>query len=150
MGYTWRMPWKETCVKNERTIMISEYIGGDFSIAEVARRRGVSRKTVYKWIERYERGTGPGLKDASRAAPPSSQCHFPAGGGGDFGMESQTAFVGRAQDSQQADRLGGLSGGKYGVRCNVLRRHGLTRQVRRRSHHPPSHGGPMPGVAGAQ
>src|SRR5665213_3906499 len=68
MGYTWRMPWKATCVKNERTIMISEYISGDFSIAEVARRRGVSRKTVYKWIERYERDLPQGLQDASRAA----------------------------------------------------------------------------------
>ena len=62
------MPWKETCVKNERTMMISEYLSGDFSIAEVARRRGVSRKTVYKWIERYDQGSAQGLQDASRAA----------------------------------------------------------------------------------
>ena len=61
------MPWKETYVMDERTIMISEYLSGDYSISQLARRRGVSRKTVYKWIERYERQSVGGLADLSRA-----------------------------------------------------------------------------------
>jgi len=67
MGYSGRMPWKETCVINERTIMLSEYLSGDYSIAELARRRGISRKTAHKWIGRYGADPGGGLADRSRA-----------------------------------------------------------------------------------
>ena len=53
---------------NERTIMIGEHLSGEYSIAELARRRGVSRKTAYKWIERYEKAGVEGLEERSRAA----------------------------------------------------------------------------------
>ncbi len=52
---------------NERSIMMGEYLSGDYSIAELARRRGVSRKTAYKWIERYVEDPEHGLSDRSRA-----------------------------------------------------------------------------------
>jgi len=68
MGYSWRMPWKETCVMDERTMLISEFLSQEFSLSEMARRRGISRKTAYKWIERYRRWGPEGLKDLSRAA----------------------------------------------------------------------------------
>ena len=55
-----------TDVMKERLMMISEYNTGDFSVSELARRRGVSRKTVHKWIERYERKDVDGLWDQSR------------------------------------------------------------------------------------
>jgi transposase InsO family protein len=61
------MPWKATCVINERTMMISEYLSGDYTIAELARRRGVSRKTAHKWIGRYRQEPQSGLADRSRA-----------------------------------------------------------------------------------
>jgi len=54
-------------MKDERTIMIGEYLSGDYSISQLGRRRGVSRKTVYKWIERYEGDSVAGLVDQSRA-----------------------------------------------------------------------------------
>ncbi len=145
MGYTWRMPWKETCVKNERTIMISEYNGGDFSIAEVARRRGVSRKTVYKWIERYERGTGPGLKDASRAAHHHPNAISPQAEAGILEWKAKRPLWGAPKIHSKLIALADCPA--ESTVSNVLRRHGLTRQVRRRSH-PPSHGGPMQGLLG--
>ena len=61
------MPWKETCVINERTIMISEYLSGDYSIAALARRRGISRKTAHKWVRRHAADPAGGLADRSRA-----------------------------------------------------------------------------------
>jgi transposase InsO family protein len=61
------MAWKETCVMSERIKMISAYEGGDSAISELAAEYGVSRKTVYKWIERYEAGGWPALEDQSRA-----------------------------------------------------------------------------------
>jgi putative transposase len=68
MGYTRRMPWKETCVMDERTMLISDYLCGEWSLSELARRRGVSRKTAYKWIKRYRQAGPGGLKDLPRAA----------------------------------------------------------------------------------
>src|SRR5690242_17256296 len=61
------MPWKETCVIDERTKMIGEYLSGNYSVSELARRWGISRRIVYKWIERYEEDPSRGLRDWSRA-----------------------------------------------------------------------------------
>jgi len=145
MGYTWRMPWKETCVKNERTIMISDYLSGDFSIAEIARRRGVSRKTVYKWIERYEREPAPGLEDASRAAHHHPNAIAPQVEAAILTWKAQRPLWGAPKIHSKLKGLADCPA-ESSV-SNVLRRHGLTRQVRRR-HQTPSHGGPMQGLLG--
>lgn len=52
---------------DERAIMIGEYLSGDYSISQLARRRGISRKTAYKWIGRYAQRSVEGLRDLSRA-----------------------------------------------------------------------------------
>jgi transposase-like protein len=59
------MPWKETCVMDERTKFIAEWLQREGSVVELCERHGISRKTGYKWIGRYEAGAG--LKDRSRA-----------------------------------------------------------------------------------
>ena len=51
---------------NERVKMIGDYLSASESISQLARRFGVSRKTVYKWIERYELFGPAGLEDLSR------------------------------------------------------------------------------------
>jgi len=61
------MPWKETCIVNERIKLIGEYLSGGYSVSELARRYGVSRKAVYKWIERHGEEGPEGLKDRTRA-----------------------------------------------------------------------------------
>jgi hypothetical protein len=49
-----------------RLQFISEYLSGLFSMTELATQYRISRKTGYKWAERYEAG-GPGaLHDQSR------------------------------------------------------------------------------------
>ncbi len=60
------MPWRETDPMRERKRFILESSGGLFSHAELCRRHGVSRKTGYKWLERYEQEGPDGLKDRSR------------------------------------------------------------------------------------
>ena len=67
MGYTWKMAWKETCVMSERIKMIDAWKGGDYALSELAAEYGISRKTAYKWIERYEVGGWSALEDRSRA-----------------------------------------------------------------------------------
>ena len=60
------MPWRETCAMDERMRFVLSCEAGDESFAEVCRGYGVSRKTGYKWLDRY-RATGPlGLVDRSR------------------------------------------------------------------------------------
>jgi putative transposase len=59
--------WKESSVMSERIKMIQEYESGEFAISELAEQYGVSRKTIYKWIDRFEASGLEGLKDQSRA-----------------------------------------------------------------------------------
>lgn len=51
----------------ERFRMVEVWRTSEESVAALARRFGVSRKTAYKWIERYELGGLEGLDDRSRA-----------------------------------------------------------------------------------
>jgi transposase InsO family protein len=61
------MAWKETHVMDERMQLVSEWLSGECSKAEICRRYGVSRKTGYKIAGRYELEGPSGLIDRSRA-----------------------------------------------------------------------------------
>lgn len=52
---------------DERRAMIGSWLSGDYSVSELAAQYGVSRKTTYKWIERFEAGGWVALEDQSRA-----------------------------------------------------------------------------------
>jgi putative transposase len=51
----------------ERFKLVQEYKADEESLTEVCRRYGISRKTGYKWLERYQNGGIEGLQDQSRA-----------------------------------------------------------------------------------
>lgn len=59
------MTWKETCVMDERIDFIALYRRGPLSMTEVCEEFGISRKTGYKWLERYEQEGRTGLADRS-------------------------------------------------------------------------------------
>lgn len=62
------MPWKETGPMDERLRFIAAISGGDgLEMAEACRLFGISRKSGYKWLERYKAGGPAGLEDRSRA-----------------------------------------------------------------------------------
>jgi putative transposase len=61
------MPWKETVPMTERIKLITEHLSGDYGVTDLSRRHGVSRRVVYKWIERFEKEGWEGLKERSRA-----------------------------------------------------------------------------------
>ncbi|HVM58786.1 MAG TPA: IS481 family transposase [Candidatus Paceibacterota bacterium] len=72
------MPWKETCPVDERVRFVAEWMKGERTMVELARAFNVSRKTAYKWLERYD-GSGPkGLVDASRRPTTSPFATSPA------------------------------------------------------------------------
>lgn len=60
------MPWVETCSMTERMRLVIAAEKGTYSISEVCRRHGVSRKTGYKWLGRYGEDGAEGLRDRSR------------------------------------------------------------------------------------
>lgn len=57
------MPWKETHVMDQKIMMVSKWISGEYSITELSQIHEVSRKTLYKWIERYQADRDNGLKE---------------------------------------------------------------------------------------
>ncbi|HEX2344154.1 MAG TPA: IS481 family transposase [Vicinamibacterales bacterium] len=61
------MGWMETCALDQRMRFVIAVEAGGESFAAVCRRFKVSRKTGYKWLERYEEGGPKALDDRSRA-----------------------------------------------------------------------------------
>ena len=61
------MPWKETCAMDQKMQMIGDYLSGEYSITQLSEMYQVSRKTIYKWIRRYEAEGPSGLEERPRA-----------------------------------------------------------------------------------
>lgn len=60
------MPWNQESPMNQRIRLISDWLCGDYTKSQLARRFNVSRPTVDKWIARYIAAGASGLVDASR------------------------------------------------------------------------------------
>jgi len=61
------MPWLEMSPVEERERFIDDHRLGLYDMTELCARYAVSRKTGYKWLERYDSGGRPALADRSRA-----------------------------------------------------------------------------------
>ena len=136
MGYSGRMPWKATSEMNERTVMINEYLSGDYSVAELARRRGISRKTAHKWIGRYRADPAGGLGDQSRAPHHHPNALAP-------GLEQAILAWKARRPSWGAPKIHSKlwddpACPAESTVSNVLRRHGLSRRLRRRARATPN------------
>ena len=60
------MPWRETSPMEQRLEFIREYESELFTMTELAAQYGISRKTAYKWLARYDTDGALGLIDQSR------------------------------------------------------------------------------------
>lgn len=60
------MPWRETSSMDQRLEFIRECRSELFTMTELVTQYGISRKTAYKWLERYEAEGVLGLRDRSR------------------------------------------------------------------------------------
>jgi len=67
------MPWKESQALEQRNSFITEWSKGEQSITELSRSFEISRKTAYKWLERFELTGRAGLANTSRAPHHSPQ-----------------------------------------------------------------------------
>ena len=61
------MAWELKNVENQRRELTNAYIRGESSMTELCTKYGVSRKTGYKWIKRYQANGYKGLEDLSKA-----------------------------------------------------------------------------------
>jgi putative transposase len=62
------MPWKTECVQDQRWRFLKWWRSGKMTVAGLCRRIGISRKTAYKWIARFELEGRRGLHDQARRA----------------------------------------------------------------------------------
>ena len=67
------MPWKETSPMDQRTQLIADFLRETLTVTELCELYGVSRKTAYKWIDRYLRLGPAGLEERSRRPRHSPQ-----------------------------------------------------------------------------
>lgn len=124
---------------SERIQMISEYESGEHTVSELAEYYEVSRKTVYKWIERFEALGWEGLKDQSRAPR-----HHPNAIGAD--IQRALLELKASKPFWGAPKLRHKLLGRVGLeRCpaestisEILRRHGLSARRKRKARATPS------------
>ena len=62
------MPWKTECSGAQRWRFLKRWRAGKTGLAELCRAVEISRKTAYKWIDRFELEGKRGLHDRSRRA----------------------------------------------------------------------------------
>ena len=62
------MPWKEATVMDERLRFVLDAFKSKESFTQICRRFGISTKTGYKWLKRFEEGGREGLKDQPTVA----------------------------------------------------------------------------------
>jgi putative transposase len=136
------MPWQESCAMDERMRFIVECQSGDWAMIELCERYGISRKTGYKWLERYCLEGPAGLEDRSRA---------PASHGRATPEHLVEAIVGLRQDrpSWGARKIIGKLMAREpdtawpspSTAGEILKRAGLTNKRRIRGRCPPRLGG---------
>ena len=133
------MPWSQTSPMDQRTQFIADYLREALSVTELCDLYGVSRKTAYKWIDRYLRHGPAGIEECSRR-PLSSPNQTP--------QEIVSAILEARQrhPSWGGKKLLTLLHKRYprwdlparSTVCDILSRHGMVpkKRNRRRIGHP--------------
>ncbi len=67
------MPWRSVLPMEEKIRFIGDYLNGVFNFTVLYERYRTSRKTGYRWIDRYVEDGVDGLKSRSRSSKDSPQ-----------------------------------------------------------------------------
>src|SRR6266705_985835 len=133
------MPWSQMSPMDQKLQFIADYLREVFSVSELCERYGISRKTGYKWIERYLRNGPAGLEERSRRPRRSPN---------QTAEEIVTAILDarRRHPAWGGKKLLALLHKRHprwslpgrSTACDILSRHGMvpTRRQRRRIGHP--------------
>lgn len=127
------MPWSVTSSMDQKTQFIADYLRRSLSISELCTQFGISRKTGYKWIDRYLHDGPQGLEDLSRApytsphrTPPHVEAalielrsHHPS-----WGAKKLLSVLERRHRSWSLPARS--------TTCEILKRHGMVAKRRQR------------------
>jgi len=129
------MPWSETSPMDQKTQFIADHLRQTLTVTELCELYGISRKTGYKWIERYLRSGPAGLEDRSRR---------PHGSPNATAEEVVQAILEarRRHPSWGARKLLTILTNRHprwafpgrSTVCDILSRHGMVPKKRRRRH----------------
>jgi transposase InsO family protein len=131
------MPWEESTVLDERTRFIAALLEGR-SMTEVCRQFGVSRKTGYKWLDRYEAKGPQGLEDRSRA--PISRPHAVSEEVVRLILDlrrKHPSWGPKKLEKHLSGKRPDLAFPSLSTFGEIVKRHGLTTPRKRRRHVPP-------------
>src|SRR5713226_4720310 len=133
------MPWSQTSPMDQRTQFIADFLRESLTVSELSDLYGVSRKTGYKWIERYLRCGPAGLEERSRKPRVSPNAT-------DTEIVSAILEARRRHPSWGAKKLLTILHKRHSrwelpgrsTVCDILSRHGMvpSRRQRRRIGHP--------------
>jgi putative transposase len=142
------MPFRTTDPYMERARLVAARLDGLYSVTELAERFGVSRPTVYKWIERHREEGATALSDRSRR-PTSSPAQTPDAVASLLIETRRThpTWGPRKLLPYLARRHPGLRLPAPSTAGAILERHGLTKK--RRPRRVPKHPGSTPLVTAA-
>jgi putative transposase len=123
------MPWSQTTAMHQRTQFIADHLRGVHSVTELCAQYGISRKTGYKWIERFGQSGPAGLEAKSRR-PRSSPNATPSH------VVNALLQLRRRHPTWGAKKLLRILSGRRPdwalptrcVACDLLKRHGLVRR----------------------
>jgi len=144
------MPWRETSPMEQRLDFVREFESELFTMTELAAQYGISRKTGYKWLERYTADGADGLQDRSRRPHLSPQAtdsdlvdallahrrRHPR-----WGAKKLLAVAARQQPDAEWP-------GRSTV-CTLLKQHGLVAPRRRRARSPHAPAPPLVAITAA-
>lgn len=128
------MPWQELLSVDLRLRFIADWATGFWSMTELAAEYGISRKTAYKWLDRYDLGGRAALHDKSRRPAHSPQATDPALVTAILALRQRHPTWGARKLLKVAARHDPRAAWpSRATVCNVLKAHGLIRARRRRS-----------------
>ena len=127
------MPWSQTSPMNQKVLFIADHLKGSRPVVELCNEYGISRKTAYKWIERYIRRGAAGLEDRSRRPRSSPKAT-------DEQVVAAILKLRRQHPSWGAKKLLKILQGRHprwklpgrSACCLILQRNGLIRRKTRR------------------
>ncbi len=123
----------------ERTKLIAEYLSENYTVSDLSRKYGVSRKTIYKWVRRFESGGPAGLEDRSRAPHRQANAIAPEVERQILDLKMKWPLWGAPKIlAKLKNQLSRSNCPAESTVSNVLKRHGLTRKPRKRRRAVPS------------
>lgn len=127
------MPWNEESPLDQRIRFIGLYQSSYYSFTELCERFGISRKTGYKWIRRFEVERWAGLEDQSRTAntcphrtPKEVEAHLVSARKAHPSWGPRKLLISLSEKQPQVDWPAASTVG------DILKRHGLVKKRKRR------------------